>query len=106
MTTMALWGQPPPVKHPPQDERLSGILRWVGTVCSGLSLAVLLGLAGVIISLRDNQIRMELMFNELVKKVERGEDLNDEQSEAQQKNTEANIRQDLAIMELQRKLNR
>jgi hypothetical protein len=47
---------------------------------------------------------MELMFNELEKKVEKGEDINEAQSGVQQKNIEANLRQDLAILELQRKL--
>jgi hypothetical protein len=67
---------------------------------------MLIGITGVIISLRDYQIRMELMFNELEKKVEKGEDVNDTQSEAQQKNIEINLRQDLAILELQRKASR
>jgi hypothetical protein len=53
MTTMALWGQPPPVKHPPQDERLSAILRWISTVSSTASVAILLAVTGVIINLRD-----------------------------------------------------
>ena len=102
---MGLWGQQPaPVRQPPQDERLTGILRWVGTLCSGLSLAILLGITTVIVSLRDGQIRMELMFNELEKKVEEEEDVNNMQSQAQQKNIETDLRQDLQILELQKKL--
>ena len=102
---MGLWGQQPaPVRQPPQDERLTGILRWVGTLCSGLSLAILLGITTVIVSLRDGQIRMELMFNELEKKVEEEEDINNTQSQAQQKNIETDLRQDLQILELQKKL--
>ena len=102
---MGLWGQQPaPVRQPPQDERLTGILRWVGTLCSGLSLAILLGITTVIVSLRDGQIRMELMFNELEKKVEEGENVNDAQGQAQQKNIEIDLRQDLQILELQKKL--
>ena len=98
------WQQPAPVRQPPQDERLTGILRWVGTLCSGLSLAILLGITTVIVSLRDGQIRMELMFNELEKKVEEEEDINNTQNQAQQKNIEIDLRQDLQILELQKRL--
>ena len=44
------------------------------------------------------------MFNELEKKVEEGENVNDTQSQAQQKNIETDLRQDLQILELQKKL--
>ncbi len=102
---MGFWGQQQaPAKQPLQDEQLTGILRWIGTLCSGFSLFILIGITGVIVSLRDGQIRMELMFNELEKKVEKGEDINKAQSEVQQKNIEANLRQDLAILELQRRV--
>ena len=102
---MGLWGQQPvPVKQPLHDDRVTGYLRWIGTVSSGLSLFILVAITGVIVSLRDGQIRMELMFDELEKKVQKGEDINETQNQIQQKNIEANIRQDLAILELQRKL--
>jgi hypothetical protein len=102
---MGFWGQQQaPVKQPLQDDRLTGYLRWIGTLCSGFSLFILIGITGVIVSLRDGQIRMELMFNELEKKVEKGEDINETQNQIQQKNIETNLRQDLAILELQRKL--
>ncbi len=102
---MGLWGQQPvPVKQPLQDDRLTGYLRWIGTLSSGLSLFILVGITGVIVSLRDGQIRMELMFDELEKKVQKGEDINETQNQIQQKNIETNLRQDLAILELQRKL--
>ncbi len=104
---MGLWGQQPvPDKQPLQDERLTGYLRWASTLSSGLSLFILIGITGVIVSLRDGQIRMELMFNELEKKVQEGEDVNETQSQLQQKNIEINLRQDLAILEIQRKLSR
>jgi hypothetical protein len=104
---VGFWGQQPaPIKRPLQDERLTGYLRWVGTLCSGFSLFILIGITGVIVSLRDGQIRMELMFNELEKKVQKGEDVNETQSELQQKNIEIDLRQDLAILEIQRKLSR
>ena len=44
------------------------------------------------------------MFNELEKKVEEEEDVNNMQSQAQQKNIETDLRQDLQILELQKKL--
>jgi hypothetical protein len=47
---------------------------------------------------------MELMFNELEKKVEEEEDINNTQNQAQQKNIEIDLRQDLQILELQKKL--
>jgi hypothetical protein len=104
---VGFWGQQPaPIKRPLQDERLTGYLRWVGTLCSGFSLFILIGITGVIVSLRDGQIRMELMFNELEKKVQKGEDVNETQSQLQQKNIETDLRQDLAILEIQRKLSR
>jgi hypothetical protein len=46
------------------------------------------------------------MFDELEKKVQKGEDINETQNQIQQKNIETNLRQDLAILELQRKLSR
>ena len=94
------------VRQPPQDERLTIFLRWVGTVCSVLSSTLLVGLTGVIISLRDSQIKMEIMYNELEKKVSKAEEINNTQDEAQQKNVEVNLRQDLNILELQKRLPR
>ena len=44
------------------------------------------------------------MFNELEKKVEEEEDINNTQNQAQQKNIEIDLRQDLQILELQKKL--
>jgi len=44
------------------------------------------------------------MFNELEKKVEEEEDINNTQNQAQQKNIEIDLRQDLQILELQKRL--
>ncbi len=100
------WQQPAPIRQPPQDERLTVFLRWIGTVCSVLSSTLLIGITGVIISLRDSQIKMEIMYNELEKKVTKAEEINNTQNEAQQKNVEVDLRQDLNILELQKRLPR
>jgi hypothetical protein len=100
------WQQPAPIRQPPQDERLTVFLRWIGTVCSVLSSTLLIGLTGVIISLRDSQIKMEFMYEEIEKKVTRAEEINNTQDEMQQKNAEINLRQDLKIIGLERELGR
>ena len=49
-----------------EDPRVTSVLRWVTSLASALSLAILLGIVSTLIGMRDNQIIFKTMLDTII----------------------------------------